>query len=62
MKTSIITLSLLATFLLSCKEASQTHTTTQSPTTGKTPPVTSINGMKNGAPFINYMGEKSEGC
>jgi hypothetical protein len=62
MKTYIVILPLVTLSLVSCKKSTRAITMEQKPSTNVNAAVTSINAMKNGLPFINYLGIKVEGC
>lgn len=60
MKIHVIVLSLMALSLSGCNKGT-TRIPAETQTTNAAS-VTSINGMKNGVPYINYLGEKNQGC
>lgn len=60
MKTNVISLLLLLILAVSCKK--NTITEKQTDGTDSKIKITSIEGYKNGGPFINYLGTKMEGC
>lgn len=58
MKTIILVLLLTGVLLFGCKGTVRA----QERSDGRVSTVTSIEGMKNGKPIINYLGVKLEGC
>jgi len=60
MKTLFILLSLSLLAAVRCADSRKT--VPQIETFSSSPAFTSINGFKNGKPFINYLGTKMEGC
>lgn len=62
MKIFIIILPLAAHLLFSCKKETKLNVAAQKPSIEVKPFVASINAIKNGEPFINYLGLKLEGC
>jgi|GEM_PF-4296204 len=62
MRTLIVSLAFPALFMLNCKKDTRAHINRPMTETEGIAPVTSIDGIKNGTPFINYLGAKQEGC
>jgi hypothetical protein len=62
MKIIRIIFSLVIILLLSCRKDIRTDPSTRKQSAGEALPVTSINSIKDGKPFINYLGIKMEGC
>jgi hypothetical protein len=59
MKTLAFTLALGALLITACNKKECVRN--DSPT-DQTTPIKTIDGFKNGKPFINYLGAKMEGC